>query len=274
MAMRRRSCNGAEVMKNIVCAFTVTACLLAGCAGSDPADRKIGDQLQVEAAPGWQHHRAHSKFHLGDMVVEDRTVTPLLRYVGSHGVFAENLRSGASMGISNADSPAAVVPDVLDAEALRSTTLSYFLASGMPRDQLAPYGISLKSGGSGSGSGVTTQTYTATADRVLEGDLLVDGFAYAEFNVGGETKSEGVFWPEIPGQAIADARALRAAKDDPAFRARIEATVPGTGAQPGTVIIHHSGQGADVIVARASYDVALGPVIHHFDLEGHEVPLP
>jgi hypothetical protein len=260
-------------MRSIVPVSPLILGLLASCTGADPADDRIGSSVEVSAACGWQHQLAHSKFHLGQLQTEDRTVVPLLRHVGSDGVFAENLRSGATMGLSNADSPAVAIPDLLDGEALRGKTLDYFLASGMPRDQLAAEGISLKAGGS-AGAGPPTQTYVATADRVLDGDFLVDGFAYAEFNVDGETKSEGVFWPEIPGQAIADARALRAVKDDRAFRAKIEATVPGAGQEPGSVRIHHSGQDAEVARALATYDVALGPVLHHFDLQGREVPLP
>jgi hypothetical protein len=260
-------------MRKLSLPFTMVACLLAGCAGAERPAGELGSAAQVSAASGWQHHLARSKFHLGQFLLDDRSVVPLLRHVGSDGVFAENLRSGASQGISNGDSPAAAVPDLLDAEALRGKTLDYFLASGMPRDQLTAEGIRLQGGGA-VGSGATSQTYVATADRVLDGDLPVDGFAFAEFNVDGETKSEGVFWPEIPGQAIADGRALRAVKDDPAFRARIEATTPGAGTAEGRVVIHHSGPDAEVARAEATYDVALGPVLHHFDLGGHEVPLP
>jgi hypothetical protein len=261
-------------MRKLFAPLTLIAGLLASCTGSDPGKEKIGNSTQLDAAPGWKHHLAQSKFHLGQWVTDDDTLPLLLRHVGTHGVFVEYPRTGAAMGSSNADSPAVAVPDLLDAAALRSKTLAYFVASGMPQDQLASSGISLQGGGS---SGVTTtRTYVASAQRVLDGDFMTDSLAFAEFNTDGETKLEGVFWPEVPGQAIADARVLRAVKDDPAFLAKVDAAVPGAGSHPGAVRIHHSLYFAEELRFLATYDVNLaqGGAILHFDLDGNEVPVP
>ena len=91
----------------------------------------------------------------------------------------------------------------------------------------------------------------------------------------GETTKESVYWPEIPADIIADARALRQLQDDPLARssylAKVEASIPGAGSAPGSVAIHHSGPNAEAFVVFASYDVIVGRTPFHFDLNGDRV---
>jgi hypothetical protein len=263
--------------------FSAIAVLTFACSSAPSASVPVpaGQTTTVPAdAPGWRHTLARSKFHLGRALTDDVSRPPVVRHVGDEGVFWENTASGASGGISNADSRALAGPYVTDRDLLRATVLQYFRDSGMPEDQLDPSGIGLSTTGSNSSDGSQTLVkQTGVAGRLVDGAFPVSSIAFTDFTVDGETTSESVFWPAIPGRVIADARAMRDMLADPsaraAFLAKIEMILPGAGAARGVVDILHSGPFAEgPITAFAAYDVGVGSAFRHFDIDGQPLPDP
>src|SRR5262249_27630679 len=125
-----------------------------------------------------------------------------------------------------------------------------------------------------SGSGGTT----ALLARAVDGIPVGESHAYAHFVAGDQTTDEGFYWPAIPADVVAAARALRDRLADPAALAAYKALLPSEAQSDGQVVIHHTdgSLGTAAFTAVATYDVLErdplgGGGDHHFDADGQEI---
>lgn len=263
--------------------------LAAAVAACSRGVRKPGGHPNEKlGAPEYRHDASVSRFALGDSPkrVSEYGFTKL---VGSQGVIAMDEKNGATWGVMNADAAPLRVPALTDdASEHTKVVLRYFHDAGIPKDQVGGAHVTTLMQGSGEtaagASGMQRRrlvAYSTVLERVAGGVPVADSFAWAAFNRNREVIAEGVYWPAIPADVVADARELKARMDDPKSRERFRAGLADAqslGTSEGKVVIRHS-SAADRgdFVAFASYDVLVTPPpgqgrghIRHFDVNGRE----
>jgi hypothetical protein len=276
------------------------ALLLSGvCAASDLSLKPGLIATDAGGAVGYQHALKQSHFAMGK---ESRAVAESgwSKQIGPEGAFAVSLHNGVAVAIPNAHSPQAQTTEyILDPERHSKEVFNYFVAAGIPRDQIAGVHAVTRLSSSGRRGEAhaalpKVESYVSVLERKIGDYPVPDSVAWAQLDKNGNVISEGVYWPAIPGRALQDARRMKevlARKSDRTkFLAQLPSQLP-----PGRIAIRHSSpamQQGD-FEAIASYDVverrtavALGEspqaeaasqgvtVVRHFDLEGKEKRLP
>jgi hypothetical protein len=285
--------------------FRVAILVSATCAGSAIAQSPSPGLIatDVGGAVGYQHGLAVSRFATGADLrrVEEHGFS---KVIGPDGVFATNLRNGLTLavqsggsdkGASRAGNVEATGGYVKDPDKHNRQVVDYFLAAGVPKDQVG--GVHATTYLSSSGSLKDTQPappkidgYASVLERKIDNYVVVDSVAWARMNEQGNVVSEWVYWPAIPAKALADARRLEeltASSSRADFLARLPAGLP-----RGKIVIRHSSATADgpfevfasydVLERKASPETAFGrqpgqlvvSVVRHFDVDGVERRLP
>ena len=208
--------------------------------------------------------------------------------IGTDGVFATDIHTGLVIAtMSDASDkdvdPAgrAATPNLLDHDAQNAQVLAYFANAGIPRDQIGGVHANtyLSAGGDADDPAslhAKVDGYASILERVVDGDIPVaDSVAWARLDAGGEVMTEWVYWPAIPGAAIAEARRLKAlvAAAPEEFLAKLP-----QGLSEGAVVIHHTpGTEQRPFEALATYDVietVEAPSAYAPDASGAMTPMP
>ena len=248
-------------------------------------------------APGYQHGMKQSHFLVGN---QSHTVTDggWSRQIGSDGAFAVSLHNGLAMALPNANANATQKPsytkDPADHDKL---VLQYFIAAGIPKDQIG--GIHTMTRLSASGhygdppSPPRVDGYISVLERKVQGFSVPDSVAWAQMDNQGHVISEGVYWPAIPASALRDARRISEQLAATSDRSKFLAHVPGD-LPAGHIAIRHTSatEQEAPFEALASYDVLerktaqpsaniqggasqeTASVVRHFDVTGAEQRLP
>jgi hypothetical protein len=287
--------------------------VLVTCAGSAIAQIPSPGFIATDkgGAVGYQHSLERSRFVTG---TELRRVEKFgfAKVVGPDGVFATNLRNGlvvavqsggSDKGKGKAENEKARAGYVMDPNKHNEQVVDYFLAAGVPKEQIG--GVHANTYLSSSGSVKEARPappkidgYASVIERKIEKYPVVDSVAWARMNERGKVVSEWVYWPAIPAKALTDARRLEklagsSGKTD--FLARLPAGLPS-----GKVVIRHSSAVVEEpFETFASYDVLekrtssrtvggetpggktasttfplVSVVVRHFDVDGVERRLP
>ncbi|MGH8475181.1 MAG: hypothetical protein ACRER2_05325, partial [Methylococcales bacterium] len=206
--------------------------------------------------------------------------------------------NGAVIAIPNAHSTEQqkTVWYTLGADKHNQQVLDYFVAAGIPKDQIG--GVyattSLYASGGADESVVPAPQpkiagWQSVLGRVINGVPVVDSLAWARMNDQGKVISEWLYWPAIPSKAMDEARQLSAKISQEGERAAFLSRLPHD-LPPGKVVIRHSAA-SDLgpFEVFASYDVverrmlseSIGPssadgmipavsIVRHFDVKGNE----
>jgi hypothetical protein len=227
------------------------------------------------------------------------------KVVGPEGVFAVDLRNGlavavqsrsANKGEARADDALSKTSYVMDPNKHNEQVVDYFIAAGIPQDQVG--GVHANTYLSSSGwtnderpPVPKVEGYASILERKVEKYPVLDSVAWARMDEQGKVVSEWVYWPAIPARALADARRLeeQVAPGKTEFLARLPSGLP-----PGKVVIRHSAAMAEgPFEVYASYDVlerkestlpardksqgdarVVSVIARHFDVNGAELRLP
>jgi hypothetical protein len=281
-----------------------------GCAGDDPdldPSDPPGDGTSEVSGPAtdgsvageeFRHSLDRSRFKLGSVLRRARE-SGAEKTVGSEGVFAVDENNGAVLATPNAPpgpgkaSAAGTSPSFqalsTDEYVHNARVLKYFAAAGLPVREIGGMHVTTTMEGRASKAqqvirAEDTQfvSYATHLERVLAGIPVVDSQAWATFDIHDNVLSEGVFWPAIPAEVVAKARALQKLVSDPAshgtLRSAIARGMPDLGGLPGRVVIAHTSPAyTGVTVAAAAYEVITrgpGAQIKRFDERGAAVRLP
>lgn len=205
---------------------------------------------------------------------------------------------GADKGEAKAGDVETKAGYVMDPDKHNQQVVDYFLAAGVPKDQIG--GVHATTYLSSSGSLKDPRPappkidgYASVLERKIDKYPVVDSVGWARMTDQGRVVSEWVYWPAIPAKALTDARRLdelatNSGKTD--FLARLPAGLPS-----GKVVIRHSSAVAEgPFEVFASYDVLerrtssmtageenpsdahqlVSVVVRHFDVDGVERRLP
>ena len=270
---------------NDVLVAVVVACL--GCDGARPQDSRVGTALTAAPnIPGFSHTFEHSRFKPGGApsAISDMGFSKL---VGTNGVFSVDEVNGWVLATPNGGAPSTLRPPYPGTAADHDArVLGYFLASGIPKDQIA--GIQVHTLMQTSMSLVdnkkapdTLLGYYSILNRAINGVPVADSTAWARFNADDEVVEESVFWPELPASVLDRVSAVTAAFGDSArlgaIQQKIEAGAKGYGSVPGRIVIHHADstyRGTPFAVV--TYDVFPGHdrlAVGHFDETGQRITL-
>ncbi len=246
-------------------AFAVAFAVLPASCGqntssTDPMNKDVADGGPTGAIvdcigagplPGALYDIGKSRFAFGSAPAREDSGT-LTRFVGSHGVVCIS-PCGSATGIMNADAPETGLPDwSADTVTLTDHTRDYFAAMGVEACQVASADVPSALGGGGAAQ------KTGSLTRAVDGILVAESYAFARFNVNDQTTSEGLYWPALPEETVAAARAFRDQLADPAALAAYKAKLPASAQGPGHVLIHHTpgtGTCSAQIDALATFDV-------------------
>ncbi len=193
------------------------------------------------------------------------------KHVGTEGTFATWLVTGAANGVRDVPIPDPVIgvyPGGADAQ--NAVVKSYFVTAGLPEKQIA----SISADGTVylHGPYVLEGSYTLL-HRGWEGVPIDDSIASAFLDAKGRSASEQVYWPEIPGEILAQARAFQKLLADPAQKAAYVAKLPAS-SRVANLVIHHTSwfwQGSFQAQACCRGANTVDPC---FDISGHLVRLP
>jgi hypothetical protein len=250
-----------------------------------------------------------SRFIIGPTGAELRRVEEhgFSKVVGPDGVFATDLRNGLvvalqSGGSDKGEGKAADVEGktgyVIDPDKHNGQVINYFLAAGLPKDQIGGVHATtyLSSSGSAQDARPTppkVDGYASVVERKIEKYTVVDSVAWARMNEQGKVVSEWVYWPAISAKALADAKRieemLARGTDKNEFLARLPSGLP-----PGKIVIRHTSASMnepfevfasyDVLERRTSRESVIPgdrsgvtrtfTVSRHFDVAGVERRLP
>jgi hypothetical protein len=278
------------------------------CAGPAIAQSPSEGLIKADdgGAPGYQHSLERSRFVTGPPGMELRRLKEhgFDKLVGPDGTFATDQRNGLVVAIQGggvnkgeATADATAKPAyVMDPNRHNEQVVAYFVAAGVPRDQVG--GVHANTYLSSSGSMQDERPappkvdgYASILERKVGNFAVVDSVAWARMDEQGKVTTEWVYWPAIPAKVLADA--TRLAELVNAGRTEYLVRLP-AGLPAGKVVIRHSSATADgPFEAYASYDVverkesvlpmrdtnqATGPVVsvvvRHFDVDGAELRLP
>lgn len=296
--------------------FRIAILVSATCAGSAIAQSPSPGLIATDkgGATGYQHNLERSRFVIGTTDAKLRHVEEygFSKVVGSDGVFATNRQNGLTIAVQSDSSDKGDVKVgrkeakagyVMNPDKHNEQVVNYFVAAGVPKDQIG--GVHATTYLSSSGSAKDARPappkvdgYASVLERKIEKYSVVDSVVWARMNEQGKVVSEWVYWPAIPAKALEDARRLEelsgsSGKTD--FQARLPAGLPS-----GKVVIRHSSATAvgpfevfasyDVLERRTSSETAGGKtpdgktpstahpvvsvVVRHFDVDGVERRLP
>jgi hypothetical protein len=273
--------------------------LLAACATTEVRQGPPVGPIAVDegGAVGYQHGFERSRFAIGTIRRHVKEFG-LFKEVGADGTFAVDAANGSVTAILNAPPPERQQPVwyTLGFERHNAMVVEYFMASGLPRDQIggvhAMTSLSASYHDTSSRASETVTGYQSVLQRRVHGIPVADSVAWARMNDHGAVLGEGVYWPAIPGRAITDARRLQERLSQDSTRNVFLARLP-VNTSPGAVVIRHSSAVVrEPFEAFASYDViepiyrreaatppgAIGvrtaSVVRHFDVNGTERRLP
>jgi hypothetical protein len=237
-------------------------------------------------ATGYRHDLAHSGFRLGAGASSRLDEQEQAEYhIGSEGGVSINLRNGAFLAVPSAGAPCFASDWKGSAEEHSARVLDYFLKAGVPAEQIAGTHV-LTEMGVDEGPGQLTSpkprliAYSTHIDRQVAGVPVPNSRMWASFSADGLIRSEGAFWPTVPGAVVAAATALKAAVDREgldAFHRRLRSARSDIRETTGRVAILHSDAQSDGPVEFiAAYEVLSdGPKPHSvfFDANQLEVRL-
>ena len=150
------------------------------------------------------------------------------RWVGTDGLVAI-YTCGAEAGLVTG-TPKIVLPDwSSDSSALSEHVRAYFVAMGVDLCQIAETQVQ-----------AGTDGYSISLVRGVDGIVVGQSNAYAKFNVNDQTTQEGLYWPTIPAETVAAARAFRDRLANPTELAAYKAKLPASAQGTGEVQIQHS----------------------------------
>jgi len=245
---------------------------------TDPA--LLAGNPAPEVFPGYKHTRERSRFLLGTSSPTIQIEGGFEKSIGAQGVFATDAVNGWALAVPNADAPIKKRPPFPgNADDHNRHTLEYFLASGIPKDQVTGVHVNtlMRGGMNANGEQLPNQFlgYYSCLERSIQGVPVVESQAWARFNVDGDVVEESVYWPALPPTLEADITNFQVAALDNAYRAKLAAPVPLDFAS-GKIAIHHSSstdhRKFTVVI---TYDV--NPAehrkgrTHHFDINGRAV---
>ena len=237
-------------------------CLAAACSQRD----SVPGNLQ-----GYVHAFSRSRFDLGTLVSEIDQFG-MHKLVGTDGTFATELVSEATVGSHNdvpfPDPNTGVYPG--DADAQNAAVQSYFTAAGLPSAQIES--ISADEAVLAQGGDVLVGWYSIL-HRGWNGIPIDDSIADAAFDAQGRSVSEQVYWPEIPGAVLAQARTFQDLLADAARRAAYLEELPADSRTPVLVIRHTSWYWQGPFQAQACCRGSQ-PGDPCFDMDGRLVTLP
>jgi hypothetical protein len=250
-------------------------------------------------APGYQHGPDRSHFAVGASPREIQEFG-FAKMVGAEGVFATNLRNGLVIAVPNSNAAVATPPEgyAPDPDRHNDNVLQYFLAAGLPKDQV--HGVHaltrLYASGRSDEAMVTppkVEGYTSVIEREVEGIPVADSFASAQMDPQGRVIAEWVYWPAIPARVITAAKEMQALQAEPDRQKTFLARLPENLAVGQVTIRHSSATVLGPFEAFASYDVlerrtsveerlpgllSSSPrvitVVRHFSADGSEFRLP
>src|SRR5580698_1072314 len=90
--------------------------------------------LSAGVLPGYTHTLTNSRFRIGQGVSLEVNAPNLQRWRGSLGAFASDPTNGWSMALLDSGSPTG--PYMLDETAQNAAVKAYFIAAGIPADQI------------------------------------------------------------------------------------------------------------------------------------------
>jgi hypothetical protein len=267
--------------------YILVGFLLAGAACGDAKQPEKATQgltaaLQIS---GYHHSFQSSRFKPGDGIlsISDMGFSKL---VGSNGVFAEDQINGWVLATPNGGAPSTMRPPYsVSATDHNNRVLAYFIAAGLPQDQVRNVQVHTLMKGGQSPLGVREPdkllAYTSVLSRAINGIPVSESTAWARFNIDDEVVEESVYWPELPASVLNDAATMSAMATDPgrlrALQQSIETNAPGYGSVAGRVVIHHADstyRGTPFFAV--TYDVSPGHDrlgVGHFDANGRQVTL-
>jgi hypothetical protein len=275
-------------MKVSLATIAAVVAIQGGCTSSvTPPDRTHGSgdvisSLASAGAIGYQHTIERSKFALGSGVAA-RDEFGMHKIVGDQGVFATRA-SGMVTAITNGDSTARQGIPIGDDKLHNDAVRRYFVASGIPEDQIAAVQDFQVVRAPASGdqpddpSKRTVMYRYSMLKRSIQGIVVADSFAWARMNVDGAVVEEQVYWPSIPGSVIDSALEFSAKLKDEAVLVAFEAQLPPHRTPSGVVIRHSPGEWDGTFFADAYVDVVQDqpsfPATLHATRTGVVVQLP
>ena len=287
-------------MKRITLAPLALFLLVAACTERSQRQPPTAGPIRTEdgGAAGYQHGPDRSRVNLGD---DRRTVDErgFLKIVSATATFAVDASNGAAATIPNASRLAALedaAPRPLDPRQHNQQVVDYFVAAGIPKEQVAGVdALTLLAARGETRSSQSPQPevvgYQSALKRSIGGVAVADSVAWARLTDRNEILSEAVYWPALPRAVVADAAELQRRLNDAQQRQSFLTILP-AGLPEGQVVIHHSPATArGEFQAVATYDVAapvyapvpagagridrpVSWVVRHFDLQGREIRLP
>ena len=252
--------------------------LVSAMACSETPEEPASHTTQTAATSEMEEYRhafSHSQFAVGP-ATEQKFEFGMEKVVGSWGVFATTQKTGKVLALPNADAPSRLRPALTnDAETHNAAVRKYFVAAGLPENQIESVTAHTKSSAIGIGDDEPTawqfQSFTSTISRQYQGVPVVDSHAWAQFNDHSEVVTESVYWPEIPQSVLTAASGFQKQLVDAAAKASFFSKVP----DGGRLVIHHtSGNWQGAFKASVSYDVGSFGKTTHFDALGDAFSLP
>jgi hypothetical protein len=217
-----------------------------------------------------------------------RPVRLLIRFSAHH---SGNVRTWLSFKSAGST----MVGSIRDPVKHNEQVVAYFVAAGVPRDQIG--GVHANTYLSSSGSmkderpaPVKVDGYASILERKILRYSVVDSIAWARMDEQVRVVSEWVYWPAIPAKVLADARRLEelVSPGKTEFLARLPAGLPA-----GKVVIRHSSateegpfevyasydvlerkESSLAIADKSRSDARVVSVVRHFDVDGAELRLP
>ena len=123
--------------------------------------------------------------------------------------------------------------------------------------------------------GPTTQTASHRSidlSRAIDGIPVAESHANATMNDQDQSTREEIFWPELPSDVVAGAKAFRDKLKDPAELAAYKAKLPNQAQESGEVMLHHSlGFSDQPLKFYFSWSTIMGSSPVSFDSDGKYV---
>lgn len=228
---------------------------------------------------GFKHPVSNSRFARGTTLATNVRANGFIQEtVGSDGMFI-TWGNGFTSGIPNAAAPSkSARPYAMRPEPHDQRVLAYFLASGLPREQVGSVRATASVQQTGSVADGPNPPeligFTTVIHRQVDGLPVRGSFAWARFNANDDVVVEQVWWPDLPLAPVSEAKSLRSKLSDPvqssAYRAKLPASLASV---PGEVVVHHAGPFGHGWYAAATFDVAKQDEqeVRSFDSAGNEV---
>lgn len=226
----------------------IVACGGASSSGGNGGSSGSSSQCSTTAAlAGASYDESKSRFAFGSKPAEQQA-GGLTRWVGTDGAVAI-FSDGSEMASLDAGAPESSLPgwNGTDAELLAHVS-TYYEAMGIESCQIAgpsfAYGTGSSSGASSSSGGSTSNRTIAGFTRAIDGVVVDNSLASAQFDENDQTVYETFYWPEIPVNVVSAAVALHTKLSDPAQLSAYKARLPTDAQGDGKVVIHHSHAGS------------------------------